>query len=185
MIRASSYRTARTACDAPAAPTGGAQVFWGRGCGNELSFTDIDGRISRSVTGALRHALAVSALCLTPFAAGAAGAQTVDVPSGLSVTLQEVLLDETPGELWVRFRFLAPQIARALNEVSFETAEPDMNHLCHTLALPYLSQHTLSPARIVISLSDRFVPFGAMDAEATQFFETYRPEGDACLWEAF
>ncbi|ATF17812.1 hypothetical protein PhaeoP128_01170 [Phaeobacter gallaeciensis] len=172
MIRASSYRTARTACAAPAAPTGGAHLFWGRGCGI--------GPVIRFVSGV---SLIVFALCLGT--AERADAVPVDVPSGQSVDLHEVLLDETTGELWVRFRFLAPQIARDLAGISYEQAAPDMDHLCQTLALAYLRQHQLAPARVVISLSDREVPFGQPDAAATQFFESYRPEGDSCIWEAF
>ncbi|WP_254683148.1 MULTISPECIES: DUF6497 family protein [Phaeobacter] len=127
--------------------------------------------------------MTASALCLGT--AGRADAVTFDVPSGQSVDLHEVLLDETTGELWVRFRFLAPQIARDLAAISYEQAAPDMDHLCQTLALTYLQQHQLAPARVVISLSDRAVPFGQADSAATQFFESYRPEGDNCIWEAF
>ncbi|KII14817.1 hypothetical protein OO25_10525 [Phaeobacter sp. S60] len=172
MIRASSYRTARTACAAPAAPTGGAHRFWGRGCG-----------IGPVITSVSCASLIALALCLGT--AGQADAGPFDVPSGQSVDLHEVLLDEATGELWVRFRFLAPQIARDLAVISYEQAAPDMDHLCQTLALAYLQQHQLAPARVVISLSDRAVPFGEADAAATQFFESYRPEGDSCIWEAF
>ncbi|WP_334312507.1 DUF6497 family protein [Leisingera sp. SS27] len=118
----------------------------------------------------------------------AAAADAVLVPSGQPVTLSEVLLDDAPGqpgETWARFRFLAPQIARGTGTVSYEAAAPDMDHLCGSIALPYLAEHGLSAARVVISLSDRMVPFGAQDPEATQFFEAYRPEGAACMWEAF
>ncbi|UWR98847.1 hypothetical protein K4L03_10435 [Phaeobacter inhibens] len=172
MIRASSYRTARTACAAPAAPTGGAHRFWGRGCGIGPVITSVS-------------CLSLSALALCLGTAERADAVPLDVPSGQSVNLHEVLLDETTGELWVRFRFLAPQIARDLAGITYEQAAPDMDHLCQTLALAYLRQHQLAPARVVISLSDREVPFGQADAAATQFFESYRPVGDNCIWEAF
>ncbi|UWQ77872.1 DUF6497 family protein [Leisingera sp. S132] len=164
MIRASRYQTARATCAAPAAPAGGARVTGGRGCGYLAAIP--------------------FALC----ALTAAAAEAVPVPSGQPVTLAEVLLDEAPGQpggTWARFRFLAPQIARGSGTVSYEAAAPDMDHLCGTIALPYLAEHGLSAARVVISLSDRMVPFGAQDPEATQFFEAYRPEGAACIWEAF
>ena len=112
-------------------------------------------------------------------------AAEVPVPSGQLVTLSEVLLDEAPGELWVRFRFLAPQIARDGGDVDYELAGPDMDHLCDQLALPYLAHYELDPARVVISLSDRAVDFGAKDPAATQFFETYRPDSAGCIWEEF
>ncbi|WP_281173423.1 DUF6497 family protein [Leisingera methylohalidivorans] len=117
-----------------------------------------------------------------------AAAEPVAVPSGQPVTLAEVLLDEAAGqagETWARFRFLAPEIARGSGSVGYEAAAPDMDHLCETLALPYLAEQDLTAARVVISLSDRAVPFGAQDPAATQFFEAYRPDSAACIWEAF
>ena len=122
------------------------------------------------------------ALILSTLAAPVA-AQQAHVPSGQAVTLSEVLIDQQPGEVWVRFRCIAPEIARDGWSVSYEIAAPDMDHLCEHLALPYLEQYTLTPARVVISLSDREVPFGAPTPEATQFFEAFRPEGDTCIWE--
>lgn len=107
------------------------------------------------------------------------------VPSGQDVTLTEVLLDQGPGELWVRFRFVAPAISRKTGRISYDQAGPDMDHLCDALALPYLQTHAITPARVVISLMDRPVPFGSQDPAATQFFESYRPEGAHCIWEEF
>ncbi|UWQ42640.1 hypothetical protein K3718_06005 [Leisingera aquaemixtae] len=167
MIRSSRYQTARATCAAPAAPAGGARETGGRGCGY------------------------LAAIPFALIAQAAAAADAIAVPSGQLVTLAEVLLDEAPGQpgqppqLWARFRFLAPQIARGTGTVSYDTAAPDMDHLCGSLALPYLAEHGMTAARVVISLSDRELPFGAQDPEATQFFEAYRPDGAACMWEAF
>ncbi|MFW8636909.1 DUF6497 family protein [Cribrihabitans pelagius] len=105
------------------------------------------------------------------------------VPSGQAVTLSEVLLDDTPGEVWARFRFVAPAIARHGGGLGHGDAAPDMDHLCRTLALPYLREQGLTAARVVISLADRALPFGTRDSAATQFFEAYRPEGADCVWE--
>lgn len=104
------------------------------------------------------------------------------MPSGLQVVLQEVLLDDTPGALWARFRFVAPAIGK--------TADPqaragDIDALCESYALPYLATHGIAPARVVISLSDRALPFGVSDPEATQYFEAYRPNKMRCIWEGF
>ncbi len=118
--------------------------------------------------------------------AGAAGAgQGIDVPSGQQIELNEVLIDERSGETWVRFRFVAPQIARGTGTVEYAQAASDMDHLCRALVLPYLADYGLSANRVVISLSDRDVPFGTPDSEATQFFEAYRPESATCIWEEF
>lgn len=119
------------------------------------------------------------------FGACPASAADIAVPSGQPVTLSEVLLDNAPGALWVRFRFVAPQIAREGGSVSYDEAGPDMDYLCDKLALPYLNHHDLQPARVVISLSDRDLPFGSKTPDATQFFEAYQPDSAGCIWEEF
>lgn len=159
MIRFSRHRTAHADGVAPAAPAGGAQFIGGRSCGCLLGVM----------------------LLATPLAAES----SYPVPSGQNVTLTEVLLDEGPGELWVRFRFVAPAITRETGSISYDLAGPDMDHLCDAMAMPYLTSHQIAPARVVISLMDRPVVFGAQDPAATQFFETYRPVDARCIWEEF
>ena len=39
--------------------------------------------------------------------------------------------------------------------------------------------------QIIISLSDRAVVFGATEPDVTQFFEAYRLEDGACIWEIY
>ncbi|WP_415403709.1 DUF6497 family protein [Tateyamaria sp. SN3-11] len=108
-----------------------------------------------------------------------------DVPSGQSLTLSEVLIDTVGSESWLRFRFLAPQIARDGGDITWADAEADFTHLCETTARPYLAQHNLAPDVIVITLMDRAVAFGQADPNATQFIEAFRIQDDACIWEAF
>ncbi|WP_406645463.1 DUF6497 family protein [Aliisedimentitalea scapharcae] len=117
--------------------------------------------------------------------AGMAAAADIAVPSGQTVTLNEVLLDKAPGELWVRFRFVAPQIARDGGSVASDQVGPDMDHLCESLALPYLTHHNIDAARVVISFSDQVVPFGTKNPAATQYFEAYQPDPAGCIWEEF
>ena len=110
----------------------------------------------------------------------------VAVPSGQDVRLLEVVLNAPgPDGVAARFRFVAPAIAKDGGEIDFETASADMAHLCQTYALPKLAELGPVPTQIIISFSDRAVPFGQAAPEATQFFEAYRIEGDACIWEAF
>ncbi|WP_120981163.1 DUF6497 family protein [Ruegeria conchae] len=105
------------------------------------------------------------------------------VPSGQPVELSNVLLDTNPGELWVRFRFIAPNIGATVGRITYDVAVIDMEHLCQTLAVPYVAQHDLDPARVVISFSDRPLEFGTSEPDATQFFEAYRLEQSQCIWE--
>ncbi len=106
-----------------------------------------------------------------------------DVPSGQPVELHEVLVDEVGAETWLRFRFVAPQIAREGGSITYVDAEPDMQYLCDTLALPYIADYALTGDVIVISLADRPTEFGEADPDATQFFDAYRPDGTSCIWE--
>ena len=50
--------------------------------------------------------------------------------------------------------------------------------LAHILVFP-------QPAQIVISLSDRPVPFGEAAPDATQFFEAFALQDGTCIWEMF
>ncbi len=105
------------------------------------------------------------------------------VPSGQPVELSSVLLDNNPGELWVRFRFIAPKIGSTVGRITYDIAVVDMAHLCNILAVPYVARHDLEPARIVISFADRPIEFGDSAPDATQFFEAYRLEQSECIWE--
>lgn len=110
-------------------------------------------------------------------------ALAVDVPSGQPVELHEVLVEQMENETWLRFRFVAPRIARETGNVDYLQAEPDMIHLCTTLAIPYAAEYGLNGDVIVVSLADRPVEFGAANPDATQFFEAYRPRDGVCIWE--
>lgn len=111
-------------------------------------------------------------------------ALALDVPSGQPVTLQEVLVDAVGPQTWLRFRLIAPAIARDTGEIDYQTAAGDMMHLCQELALPYISEYDLTGDVIVISLADRETEFGVADPAATQFFEAFHVENDLCIWES-
>jgi hypothetical protein len=109
----------------------------------------------------------------------------VPVPSGQDVRLIEVVWGAPgPEGLTYRFRFLAPAIAPG-GGVDFDTAVIDMEVLCRDYALPRIAAIGPVPTQIVVSLSDRPVPFGEADPTATQFFEAYSIEGGTCIWEPF
>ncbi len=108
------------------------------------------------------------------------------MPSGQSVELFEVLIDEVGSEAWVRFRFLAPQIGKKSGDMTFEQAQGDFERLCTDVALPYMQEYELVADVVVITLLDRPVAFGTADPEATQYIETFRVKGRVCeaevLW---
>ncbi len=122
-----------------------------------------------------------AALCAGGLSAGAAGAGELPaLPSGQALRFVERV---DAGEI-VHFRFVAPRIARAGGDISIAEAGGDMQVLCESFALPMLEGAAL-PERIVIALADREVPFGEANPEATQFFEAFRIEDGACIWEGF
>ncbi|WP_284164280.1 DUF6497 family protein [Frigidibacter sp. SD6-1] len=128
-----------------------------------------------------------AALCpfLLPLAAAAADIP-IPVPSGQTVTYFETIQNaQGPEGLTYRFRFIAPAIARDGGTVDADTALLDMEFLCNTFAMKAVPSTGPQPAQIVISLADRPVPFGEPAPEATQFFEAFRPEDGACVWEGF
>ena len=119
-------------------------------------------------------------ICAASLSAGLALArEAVEVPSGQEVRFVEQV--ETDNA--VQFRFLAPQISREGGSMSFADSEADMLYLCETYALAALGEAL--PAQIVIALADREVPFGTPNPEATQYFEGFRVENGACIWEGF
>ncbi len=110
----------------------------------------------------------------------------ITVPSGQVVTLLDVILDTAgPAGLTMRFRFLAPGVAKAGGTVSAEVAGADMDALCQEYALPRVSTIGPQPAQIVISMSDMDVPFGESHPEATQLFNSYSITDGLCVWEMF
>ncbi len=108
-----------------------------------------------------------------------------EVPSGQEVELHEVLVDAQDTATYLRFRFLAPQIAAGPTKIDFGVAGTDMMHLCNSLALPYVAEYALKGDRIVISFMDRITEFGVPDPDATQYFEQFRAESGVCMWDEF
>ncbi len=110
----------------------------------------------------------------------------IPVPSGQPVFLQDVIWNAPgPEGLTLRFRFIAPQIARDTGTVDYEMAAADMMPLCQTYALPRLGEFGPQPSQIIISLSDIAVAFGDTVPEATQFFEAFSYQDGTCIWEIY
>lgn len=108
--------------------------------------------------------------------------EAVEVPSGRPLTLIDVITDvRGPQGATARFRFLAPGLAQ--DEV--EAAAEDMQAVCDTFAIKRIDGMVPAPQQIVISFSSEVVPFGQAAPDVVQFFESYRPENGACVWEVF
>ena len=122
--------------------------------------------------------------------AGVAGCQedaegtgpTVEVPSGRDLSLIDVITN-APGPQGdtARFRFLAPGLAPE----DVESTAEDMQALCDDFALERTVGMVPEPQQIIISFASAVVPFGEAAPEVVQFFESFRVENGACVWEVF
>ena len=86
-----------------------------------------------------------------------------------------------PEGATARFRFLAP----GLTPEDSDTALGDMQALCDSFAIQRIDGMVPAPRQIVISFADKAVPFGQAAPDVVQFFEAFRPENGACVWEVF
>ena len=137
----------------------------------------------------MRASLVLHRILLVSALAGLAGCQedpvdgpTVEVPSGRELSLIDVITNAPgPAGATARFRFLAPGLAPE----DADTAPADMQALCDTFALPRTDGMVPAPQQIVISFAGAAVPFGEAAPEVVQFFESYRIENGACIWEVF
>lgn len=99
------------------------------------------------------------------------------MPSGRVLTLFDVILEDDLG----RFRFLLPDIAV---DVAFEDIVDDLDYVCAQVALPALTQAGSDVSQLVISVSAAEVTFGEA-TEIVQYFQPFRRDGDACIWEEY
>lgn len=104
------------------------------------------------------------------------------VPSGLQMSLLEVREEtQTDGTVWLRFRYVAPGITRD----EYEKIQDDFVALCQSEALSYRPVTGMQASQAVISIASEPVDFGTTAPNVPQFFEAFRLEDGACIWEAF
>ncbi|WP_374431555.1 DUF6497 family protein [Tabrizicola sp.] len=126
----------------------------------------------------LLSALAVLSACQDEAADG----PTVEVPSGRAVSLIDVITNVPgPAGAAARFRFLVPD----LTSEDVETAAADMQAVCDSFALSRTEGTVPAPQQIIITFMSSAVPFGEAAPDVVQFFESFRIENGACVWEVF
>ena len=126
----------------------------------------------------LLGALALVAACEEEKPAG----ESVEVPSGRKLSLIDIVTNAPgPAGATARFRFLAPGLASD----EAEAAAADMQAVCDSFAVKRIDGMVPAPQQIVISFADAAVPFGEAAPDVIQFFESFRPENGACVWEVF
>ncbi|WP_137110953.1 DUF6497 family protein [Rhodobacter sp. SY28-1] len=108
--------------------------------------------------------------------------EAVEVPSGRALSLIEIVTNARgPEGATARFRFLAPDLVPEDAEAAFD----DMQAVCDSFAIQRIDGMVPAPRQIVISFASEVVPFGEPAPDVVQFFEAYRPENGACVWEVF
>jgi hypothetical protein len=108
------------------------------------------------------------------------------VPSGQPVVLWQVLFEQVDGQgSQAVLRFLAPQIAREGGSVGYDAAREDMDWLCETHGLPLAALPYVRADSAVVEMTDRALPRGQVDPEATRFFEVYSLADGTCAVDAF
>ena len=128
-------------------------------------------------------ALLIAGTAAAQEAAGPEERPQIVAPSGLVLSLQEVRWE--PETRQARLRFVAPDLGGP-EPMQFSEVAGDFLWLCETWGVPALEQNGLDGAGLVISIADRDVEFGVMDADAVQFFEGYSVGDDgACNWEPY
>ncbi len=106
------------------------------------------------------------------------------VPSGFKVHLQELIFETRQDSSRVaRFRFVMPIIGQ--EGITFDSVAGDFDVLCASHAVPALRNAEEDVDQVIISLADRETEFGVISSVATQYFEAYSIENDACIWEGF
>lgn len=136
----------------------------------------------------MRRSQTLSAMLLTALAATsgcqeeAADGPTVEVPSGRTLSLIDVITNAPgPAGAAARFRFLAPD----LTSEDVEAAAADMQVVCDSFALPRTEGMVPAPQQIIVTFMSDAVPFGEAAPDVVQFFESFRIENGACVWEVF
>ena len=128
--------------------------------------------------GGLIAAVALLAACQEEAPAG----EAFDVPSGRALSLIDVVTNARgPAGATARFRFLAPDLSPA----EAESAAADMQAVCDSFAIKRIDGMVPEPQQIIITFMSAEVPFGEAAPDVVQFFDSFRPENGACVWEVF
>jgi hypothetical protein len=108
--------------------------------------------------------------------------ETIKVPSGRELRLIDIITNAPgPEGATARFRFLAPGLAPG----EVEAAASDMQAVCDSFAVGRIDGMVPAPQQIIISFSNAEVSFGDAAPDVVQFFESYRVEDGACVWEVY
>lgn len=115
--------------------------------------------------------------------AGQVGAQDIAAPSGITMRLYDVRLEQDPPI--ARFRLVSPAVDPAGEGRTFGDLVDDLQHVCDHVVVPSLAANNWTGTSVVISVSNVETEFGIYDDGVTQFFQPYQIADNTCMWEDF
>lgn len=109
----------------------------------------------------------------------------VMAPSGQPVTLHELMTEQNPwsGETQLVIRLIAPELAE--DRLSEASIAADMDWACTTWGIAAADQQSDAIEWVVVEMMASLAPRGSTTPDIRRLYETYRLEGDACIWELF
>ncbi len=113
-------------------------------------------------------------------------AEEVIPPSGIRAVLHETLYEPigAPTSLakTMRLRFVAAEVA---DQVAYDFArlEADFEWLCIEKGLPARTKGAPRVDQIIVSIASQEVAFGETAPSIVQYFDAFRVENEACIWE--
>lgn len=115
----------------------------------------------------------------------AQAAEKLAVPSGQLVLPYEALWEDQPesGQVWLVLRFLAPQIAKAKGQITYDDATADIDFLCENVGLPLVESTGGGVDQIIVTLLDAPLARGERDKKVTRYMSAYRVDLGICEWE--
>ena len=115
--------------------------------------------------------------------AGAAQAQELAMPSGLTVHFLDRFLEQHSGdETWLTLRYVTAQIGEDDGKLRYDDVVDDIDRLCESEGLKAAAEIG-GVDQVVITLMDREVERGVHDPEATMYIGAYLPTEGGCVWE--
>lgn len=121
-------------------------------------------------------------IALTPFSAMADAATP---PSGQPLTLHERLVETDPwsGAVQLVIRLLAPMIAQ--DSLSDQEIRKDMDWACKFWGHPTTDHSDAQLDWVIVEMMAAPTSRGTITPDIQRFYETYRRDGDLCIWELF
>lgn len=109
---------------------------------------------------------------------------TDTLPSGLEVTLHDVLVEKQPNdETWLVLRYVST--ALSTGNITYGDVVEDMSYLCETDGLHKIESLGGHIAQINVILMDKPIPRGTATPGSVQYIGAYLPIPEGCAWNDF